>query len=180
MHEYSRQDVRKDERIVIRDSSDIDMPAVQRIYAYHVLHGSASFEEQPPSTIELSQRRTQVVSADLPYLVAELAGTVVGYSYAAPYRSRSAYRYTLEDSVYVENGCVRQGIGTALLSALLARCSAGPWKQMVAVIGDSGNAPSIHLHERLGFRMAGTLRAVGFKHGRWVDSVLMQRELALR
>jgi L-amino acid N-acyltransferase YncA len=118
-----------------------------------------------------------VLKLGLPYLVAELNGHVVGYSYATLYRARPAYRYTVEDSVYVEDGLHGRGIGTALLAELIARCEQGPWRQMLAVIGDSANAGSIALHRRMGFTMCGTLGSVGFKLGRWVDSVFMQRAL---
>ncbi len=163
--------------LIIRDSSDEDMPHVQRIYAHHVLNGLASFEEEAPSRDELARRRADVLGRGLPYLAAEWEGKVVGYSYAAPYRARPAYRYTVENSVYVDHALARRGIGLALLGALTARCAAGPWRQMVAVIGDSANAALIRLHERAGFRMVGTFTSVGFKFGRWVDSVLMQRAL---
>jgi phosphinothricin acetyltransferase len=142
-----------------------------------VLHGAASFEEIPPPVDELAARRASVLCHGTPYLVADYDGVVVGYAYAAPYRTRPAYRYTVEDSVYVADGLHRRGIGRALLGALIARCEAGPWRQMVAVIGDSGNRPSISLHEQLGFRHVGTLRNVGWKLNRWTDSVLMQRQL---
>lgn len=164
-------------RVQIRDCTEADLPHIQCIYAHHVLHGSASFEEIPPSTEELAARRAEVLRHGLPYLLADYEGVVVGYSYAAPYRTRPAYRYTIENSVYVANGLNRRGVGRALLSALIARCEEGPWRQMIAVIGDSGNAPSIGLHERLGFRRVGTLRNVGWKFNRWTDSVLMQRDL---
>jgi phosphinothricin acetyltransferase len=163
--------------IVIRDSKQSDMAAVRRIYAHHVLHGLGSFEENQPPLAELRRRRHDVLRRAVPYLVAEIDGAVAGYAYAAPYRSRSAYRYTLEDSVYVDVIMSRRGIGRALLSALSARCDNGHWRQMVAVIGDSDNIASIALHESLGFRLVGTFCAVGFKLGRWVDTVLMQREL---
>jgi phosphinothricin acetyltransferase len=163
--------------IFVRDASDADMGAVTQIYAAHVLHGLASFEEIPPSLDEMKSRRASVLQLGLPYLVAEMAGRVVGYSYATSYRSRPAYRYTVEDSVYVEEGLNGRGIGTTLLAELIARCERGPWRQMLAVIGDSGNAGSIALHRRLGFTPAGNLTAVGFKLGRWVDSVFMQRAL---
>lgn len=162
---------------LIRDARDDDMPVVQAIYAHHVLTGLASFEEVPPSAAEMTARRAHVLALGLPYLVAEREGTVVGYAYASTYRPRPAYRFTVEDSVYVAPGCGGQGIGGALLGALIARCEAGPWRQMLAVIGDSDNAGSLALHRRLGFRPAGTLVSVGFKFGRWVDSVLMQRPL---
>jgi L-amino acid N-acyltransferase YncA len=153
------------------------MRPVACIYAHHVLNGLASFEEEAPSEEELAHRRSDVLGCGLSYLVAELNGTVVGYSYASPYRARHAYRYTVENSVYVERGMLGRGIGSRLLSALIARCEAGPWRQMIAIIGNSTNIPSIRLHERAGFRMVGTFTSVGFKLGRWVDSVLMQREL---
>ena len=162
---------------IVRDSTDADVPAVQAIYAHHVLHGLASFEETPPDAAEIAARRRGVLAAGLPHLVAELDGRVVGYSYAGPYRARPAYRHTIEDSVYVADGMPGRGIGSALLAALIARCEAGPWRQMIAVIGDRENHGSISLHRRHGFRLVGTLDAVGFKFGRWVDSVLMQRAL---
>jgi L-amino acid N-acyltransferase YncA len=163
--------------ILVRDAADTDMSAVTGIYAQHVLHGLASFEEVPPPLDEMKARRAGVLKLGLPYLVAELDGRVVGYSYATFYRARPAYRYTVEDSVYVEDNLHGRGIGTALLAELIARCERGPWRQMLAVIGDSGNAGSIALHRRMGFTPAGTLASVGFKLGRWVDSVFMQRAL---
>ena len=150
---------------------------MQEIYAHHVLRGLASFEEVPPDVAELTKRREGVLALGLPYIVAELEGKVVGYAYASLYRARIAYRHTLEDSVYVRDGFAGRGLGQLLLAELIARCEKGPWRQMVAVIGDSANAASIGLHRRLGFREIGTLEAVGFKFGRWVDSVLMQRPL---
>ena len=164
--------------ILVRDARPEDMAAVQAIYAHHVLHGLATFEETPPSVDEMLARRSAVLAAGLPYLAAERDGRIVGYSYATGYRPRPAYRHTIEDSVYVADGLGGQGIGTRLLGTLVARCEAGPWRQMLAVIGDSGNSGSIALHRRLGFRPAGTLLSVGFKLGRWVDTVLMQRVLS--
>jgi L-amino acid N-acyltransferase YncA len=163
--------------LTIRDSTADDVPALHRIYRHHVLHGLASFEEEPPHEDDLARRRTDVLARGLPHLVGEIGGRVVGYSYASPYRARSAYRYTLENSVYVDVDMTGRGIGPRLLDALIARCEAGPWRQMIAVIGDSANLPSIRLHERAGFQRVGLLRSVGFKFGRWVDSVLMQRDL---
>ena len=163
--------------IRVRDAAVADMQAVQAIYAHHVLNGRASFEETPPSLDEMVARRKTVLEVGLPYLVAEMQGRVVGYAYATTYRPRPAYRYTIEDSVYIEAGLVRRGIGQALLTALIDRCEHGPWRQMLANVGDSENHGSLALHERLGFRRIGTLRAVGFKFGQWVDTVLMQREL---
>jgi len=163
--------------VAVRDAADSDIAAVQEIYAHHVLNGLASFEEVPPSVDEMAARREGSLRWGLPYLVAEVDGAVVGYAYAGLYRLRSAYRYTVEDSVYVADGLQGHGIGSALLGALLVRCEAGPWRQMVAVIGDSGNSGSIALHRSMGFQPAGLLSSAGFKFGRWVDSVLMQRPL---
>lgn len=162
---------------VVRDSRNEDMPKIHAIYGFHVLHGLGSFEEEPPSVDELSRRRGDVLGRGLPYLVADIGGVVAGYSYAAPYRSRPAYRFTVENSVYVDHNLHRRGVGCLLLSALIARCAERECRQMIAVIGDSENMASIALHERLGFVHIGTLRAVGFKFGRWVDTVLMQRPL---
>ena len=163
--------------ILVRDATDTDMAAIQTIYARHVLHGTASFEETPPSLAEMCARRSAVLSLGLPYLAAEVEGAVVGYSYATSYRARPAYRYTIENSVYIAEGHGGKGIGTALLQELIARCEGGPWRQMIAVIGDSANVGSIALHRSLGFAHTGTLRSVGFKFGRWIDSVIMQRSL---
>jgi phosphinothricin acetyltransferase len=166
-----------DRDLHLRASVPADIPAIQAIYAHHVLHGLASFEEEPPGLEEMAARRAALVGAGLPHLVAEQAGQVVGYSYVAPYRPRPGYRYSVEDSVYVAPGMGRRGIGRALLAALIARCEGGPWRQMIAVIGDTGNTASIGLHAGQGFRHIGTFEAIGFKHGRWVDTVLMQRAL---
>lgn len=161
----------------IRDAHADDLPAIAAIYAHHVLNGLASFEETPPSIGELAQRRANVLALGLPYLVAIRDGRIVGYCYASSYRPRPAYRHTIEDSIYVAAGLGGQGIGSALLEALIARCEAGPWRQMIAVIGDSGNVGSVGLHRRWGFRPVGVFQSAGFKFGRWVDSVLMQRAL---
>jgi L-amino acid N-acyltransferase YncA len=163
--------------VMVRDAVDADMAAIQAIYAHHVLHGLATFEEVPPSLPEMTERRATVVKAGLPYLAAELDGQVVGYAYATAYRPRPAYRHTIEDSIYVADGLGGRGIGSALLRQLVARCERGPWRQMLAVIGDNANEGSIALHRALGFQPIGTLQAVGFKFGRWVDTVLMQRAL---
>jgi L-amino acid N-acyltransferase YncA len=163
--------------LIIRDAAEPDFSAITEIYARHVLTGLASFEEKPPTAGEMTERWRSVRSHGLPYFVAETDGRVVGYSYARPYRGRSAYRLTIEDTVYIAEGSLGLGIGSALLAALIERCEAGPWRQMVAVIGDSENHASIRLHRKFGFRHVGTLERVGFKFGRWVDSVLMQRAL---
>jgi phosphinothricin acetyltransferase len=163
--------------VTVRPLAAADLSAIQAIYAHHVLHGLASFEEEPPPVEEMRSRWQKVHDLGLPYLAAELDGTVVGYAYAGAYRPRPAYRFTVENSVYVRDGLAGRGVGKALLGELIARCTAGPWRQMVAVIGDRENRASIGLHRSCGFRLVGTFEAVGFKHGRWVDSVLMQRAL---
>ena len=161
----------------MRPATPEDLPAVQSIYAHHVQHGLASFEEAPPATEEIRRRHAEVTGRGLPWLVADFGGAVAGYGYCAPYRARSAYRYALEDSVYVREDCHGRGVGAALLEALIERCTALGYRQLVAVIGDSAHAASINLHASCGFLRVGTLRSVGFKLGRWVDSVLMQRPL---
>ncbi len=163
--------------LLIRDAADDDVAAIQRIYEPEVLSGLASFEEVPPTVEEIAARRAGVLALGLPYLVAEREGVVLGYAYAGTYRTRPAYRWTVENSVYVARSAQGQGVGRALLAELIARCEAGPWRQMIAVIGDSANAGSIALHRSLGFRDAGVLRSVGYKLGRWVDTALMQRPL---
>lgn len=163
--------------LLIRPADSVDLPAIQAIYAHHVLHGVASFEEVPPDVAELDRRRADIVARGLPYLVAERDGALRGYAYAGPYRPRAAYRFTVEDSVYVAPDAVGQGVGNGLLREVIDRCTARGMRQMLAVIGDSGNSASIRLHARLGFRHAGHLQSVGFKLGRWVDSVIMQLAL---
>lgn len=162
---------------VVRDATDADLPAIQAIYAQHVLHGVASFEETPPSVDELKSRHASVLSHGLPYLVAEVEGKIAGYCYATPYRPRAAYRNTIEDSIYMDHAFRGRGIGRVLLQTLIERCEAGPWRQMAAVIADGGSGGSASLHRSLGFEVVGTLKAVGFKHGRWLDTTLMQRSL---
>jgi len=165
--------------LVVRPAGEADIPAVQAIYAHHVLTGLGSFEEVPPDLAEMAARRAKALSRGLPYLVAGEGpvGRVVGYAYAAPFRDRPAYRYSLEDSVYVAPDAVGRRVGTVLLTELIARCEALGYRQMIAVIGDSANAASIALHARLGFAHAGRLIGVGFKFDRWVDSVYMRRPL---
>ena len=161
----------------IRDSRDSDLAAIQAIYAHHVLHGFGSFEETPPDQTEIARRRADFLARKLPYLVAELDSRVVGYAYVAPFRPRSAYRFTVENSIYVDPAAARRGIGRRLLAELIRQCTAQGFRQMVAVIGDSQNASSIKLHEALGFTHAGRLASVGRKRGRWLDSVMMQLTL---
>ncbi len=163
--------------MLVRPAVPEDIPAIQSIYAHHVLHGLASFEEEPPLVDEIRRRFDEVTAQGLPYLAAEEAGEVLGYGYCALYRTRSAYRYALEDSVYVKEGLHRRGIGKAILAELILRCEQVGYRQLVAVIGDSAQLPSIALHASLGFLRVGTLRSVGFKFGRWVDAVVMQRPL---
>lgn len=161
----------------IRDARDSDLPAITAIYAHWVTHGRASFELDPPDLAEMTRRRATVLAGGYPYLVAEHEGEVLGYAYASLYRARPAYRFTVENSVYVRPGGNRQGAGRALLEALIARCADSGFRLMIAVIGDSGNAPSIGLHAACGFQPAGLLPGTGWKHGQWVDTVLMTREL---
>lgn len=162
---------------LIRDATENDFAAIQVIYGHHVTDGFGSFEETPPDTTELMRRWREVQDAGLPYLVCEIDGVIAGFAYAAPYRSRRAYRFSVENSVYVAPGRQRQGVGRCLLALLIDRCEALGCRQMVAVIGDRGNDGSVGLHAAQGFTEAGCLRAIGFKHGRWVDVVLMQRSL---
>ena len=163
--------------VSIRDATEDDLAAIQAIYAHHVNHGLGSFEEVPPNVAEISRRRDVARDNGLPYLVAELDGVVRGFAYASPFRTRSAYRYSVEDSVYVGPDALGAGIGSALLAALIERCTERGFRQMVAVIGDSANLGSIRLHEAFGFRQVGTLNALGFKLGCWVDVVILQRAL---
>jgi phosphinothricin acetyltransferase len=166
-----------DEKPIIRPSCDDDVAAIAAIYGHHVLHGLASFEDAPPTVDEMARRRGEIIAAGLPYLVAEDGGRVLGYCYAGRYRTRSGYRFTLEDSIYVDAAATGRGIGRRLLEPLLARCTELGYRQMVAVIGGRETLPSIRLHEALGFTHIGILPSVGFKFGRWVDTVLMQRAL---
>ena len=161
----------------IRDASLADVAAVQAIYAHHVRHGLASFEEEPPDREEIERRFRAISERGLPYLAAELDGAVRGFAYAGTYRSRPAYRYTAENSVYVEPEFEGRGLGRALLEETIARCEGLGFRLMVAVIGDSANLASIRLHQRAGFRRSGLIPSVGFKFGRWVDSVIMDRPL---
>jgi L-amino acid N-acyltransferase YncA len=161
----------------IRPSEDRDVPAIAAIYAHHVRFGTASFETDPPSVEEMARRRAEIIGKGQPYLVAEADGVLLGYAYAGTYRPRPGYRDTVENSIYLRPDLTGRGIGKHLLPALIEACEARDYRQIVAVVGDSENLASIRLHRRCGFRLVGTLEAVGYKHGRWLDSVLLQRTL---
>lgn len=161
----------------VRASRDDDLPEILTIYGHHVRHGLASFEEAPPDLSEMTRRRQALLDRGLPYLVAETDGRLCGFAYLGPYRSRPGYRHTLENSVYVAPGFERRGAGALLLAELIRLAVGQGYRRMVAVIGDSANLASIRLHERQGFRRVGTLTSVGFKFGRWVDSVILERAL---
>jgi phosphinothricin acetyltransferase len=163
--------------LLVRPSTPADLAAIQAIYAHAVLHGTGTFEIEPPPLQEMARRRDELLARGLPWLVAQADGAVLGYAYAAPFRPRPAYRFSLEDSIYLAPQAQGRGIGRLLLAELLARCQATGARQMLAVIGDSGNQASVALHRALGFRPAGTLQSVGWKFGRWLDVVLMQRAL---
>ncbi|MBD9386292.1 N-acetyltransferase family protein [Agrobacterium sp. AGB01] len=163
--------------IIIRQSHTDDIPAITEIYRDAVLHGKASFEIDPPSADEMLKRRDALVSGGFSYLVAEVEGRIAGYAYAGAYRARPAYGATVEDSVYVSPDAKGMGIGRKLLDALIVDATAKGFRQMVAVIGDSANAASVGVHRAAGFEMVGTLKSIGWKHGQWLDTVLMQRPL---
>jgi len=163
--------------MLIRPSTEADLPEMQAIYAHHVLHGSGSFEEIPPSVEEITERWRKVTLRGWAWLVAADTTGVTGYGYYAQYRERSAYRYTAEDSVYVREDVRGQGVGKALVSALVYAATEAGFRQMIAVIGDSDNIGSIGMHTSLGFRKVGVLHATGLKFGRWLDTVHMQRAL---
>lgn len=161
----------------IRTLVDEDLPQIQQIYAHHVLHGTGSWEWEPPSLAEMTARAKSVREKELPFLVAEVAEQIAGYAYASLYRPRAGYRFTLEDSVYLHPEFSKQGIGLQLLQELLAHSGALGYREMIAVIGDSANLASIRLHERAGFVEVGVFRNIGFKFGRFLDSVYMQAQL---
>jgi L-amino acid N-acyltransferase YncA len=156
-----------------------DLPSIGIIYRQAVQHGTASFEIDPPDDEELARRADILLAGGFPYFVARRGGHLLGYAYAGPYRPRPAYRFTLEDSIYVDPAAQGQGIGKLLLGRLIAESEARGFRQMIAVVGDSANHGSIALHRRHGFRLNGVFEAVGWKHGRWLDSVLMQRQLGV-
>jgi L-amino acid N-acyltransferase YncA len=163
--------------MLIRPSTDADLPALTAIYGHHVHHGTGTFETDAPDGPEIARRRADVLGKGLPWLVAEEAGVVLGYAYANHFRPRLAYRYCLEDSIYLAPSAAGRGVGKLLLAELLARCEALGARQMLAVIGDAANAGSIGVHRALGFEHTGVLKSSGWKFGRWLDVVLMQRAL---
>jgi L-amino acid N-acyltransferase YncA len=163
--------------VSIRPVRPGDIVGITRIYADAVRHGTASFELDPPDIDEMTRRLDALIAGDFPYLVAEATGKILGYAYAGPYRARPAYRFTVEDSVYIAPEAQRRGLGRLLLERLIVESETRDHRQMIAVIGDSAQHASIALHTSLGFRMIGTFEAVGWKFGRWLDSVLMQRPL---
>jgi L-amino acid N-acyltransferase YncA len=161
----------------IRPAISADLPAITEIYDHAVRYGTATFELNPPDLAEMTRRFDALIDSGFPYLVAVLEGQVVGYAYAGPYRPRPAYRFTVENSLYLQPAIHRRGIGIQLLQGLIAECEVRGYRQMIAVIGDSANAGSIGVHARTGFQMIGTHPHVGFKFGRWLDTVMMQRAL---
>lgn len=163
--------------MILRPSTEADLPAITAIYAHAVAHGTGTFELEAPDEAEMARRRADVLGKGLPWLVADDGGRVLGYAYANHFRPRRAYRFCLEDSIYLADDARGRGVGRLLLAELVARCEAAGARQMLAVIGDSANAGSIGVHRALGFEHTGVLRASGWKFGRWLDVVLMQRAL---
>jgi phosphinothricin acetyltransferase len=163
--------------LIIRDGTEADLASITAIYGHAVRTGTASFEYDPPDLAEMARRRADVLGKGFPYLVGELDGAVAGYAYANTYRARPAYRFSVEDSIYIAPNRQGAGIGRQLLPALLQRCEALDLRLVIAVIGDSATLPSIRLHARCGFTHAGSLPNVGWKHGRWLDSLFMVRAL---
>jgi phosphinothricin acetyltransferase len=163
--------------VTIRPAGPADIPAITRIYAHAVRNGTATFELEPPDEAEMTRRMTALLEGNFPYLAADSGGAVAGYAYAGLYRPRPAYRFTVEDSIYVDPNVHRRGVGRALLARLIGECEKRGFRQIIAVIGDSAQTASIEVHRALGFRHAGNLQNVGFKFGRWLDTVLMQRDL---
>ncbi|MCG7394658.1 N-acetyltransferase family protein [Microvirga sp. ACRRW] len=161
----------------LRPSTEADIPTITAIYAHAVLHGTASFELDPPLEEEMLSRRAAILEGDYPYIVAERDGEILGYAYASAYRTRPAYRSTVEDSIYIAPSAQGQGIGRMLLEALIKECEARDFRLMVAVIGDEDSKGSIALHRSLGFDLVGIFKGVGYKNGRWLSTVLMQRSL---
>lgn len=169
--------------MIIRDAGQDDLPAITAIYAHHVLHGTGTFEEVPPDEAEMASRLASVQDRGWAWLVAEAGveegGGIIGFAYYAQLRDRSAFRHAAEDSIYVRNDVRGQGVGKALVAALLERAAEAGFRQMFALIGDSDNVGSIGLHVSLGFRQAGVLKSAGLKFGRWIDLVFMQRGIGM-
>ena len=163
--------------LLIRPSRDSDMAALTAVYAHHVLHGTGTFETEPPGVPEMSARRADVLSKGLPYLVAELDGELAGFAYGNWFKPRPAYRYSVEDSIYLAPGLQRQGLGRALLAELLARFEAAGIRKVMAIVGDSANAGSVGLHLALGFAQVGVIEDCGWKLGAWRDIVILQKTL---
>jgi phosphinothricin acetyltransferase len=161
----------------VRDATAADVPSLQAIYAHHVMHGFGTFDEVPPNLAAMEAKWRGIVASGLPWLVAEEAGEVAGFAYASIFRPRPGYRYSVEDSVYVRDDRRGRGVGAKLLGRLIERCELAGVRQVIAVVGDSQNAASIGLHRRAGFEHSGIIKCVGFKLGRWVDIVMMQRAL---
>jgi L-amino acid N-acyltransferase YncA len=161
----------------IRPATPADISTITRIYAHAVQHGTASFELEPPDEAEMTRRQKALLDGGFPYLVATSAGAVLGYAYAGPYRARPAYRFSVENSIYVAADAHRRGVGRALIDRLIAESEARGYRLMIAVIGDSAQTPSIELHRAAGFKPVGALEGVGYKFDRWLDTVLMQRAL---
>lgn len=161
----------------IREREDADMARITEIYGHHVLNGASSWELTPPDLTEMTKRAHALRDGGYPYLVAEIDGRVVGYSYAGAYRPRPAYRFTVEHSVYVDDAVRRGGIGHALLKAMIDTCEQRGYRQMIGIIGDSQNLQSIRFHEKMGFEHVGCVKNIGFKFDRWMDQILMQRPL---
>jgi L-amino acid N-acyltransferase YncA len=163
--------------VSIRTATAADIAAITHIYAHAVDYGTASFELEPPDQAEMARRQNALLAQNFPYIVAELAGAVAGYAYAGPYRDRRAYDWCIEDSLYIAPEFHRKGIGRLLLTRLVAESETRGFRQMIAVIGDSANTASVAVHAAVGFRLIGNFQSIGFKHGRWLDTVLMQRAL---
>jgi L-amino acid N-acyltransferase YncA len=163
--------------LILRPSTDADLTAITAIYAHHVLHGTGTFETTPPTETEMATRRADVLARGLPYLVAENEGRVIGFAYCQWFKPRPAYRYSAEDSIYLDPDAAGQRIGNKLLAQLVKHAEAAGVRKLIAVIGDSGNVPSIGVHRSMGFRHVGTIESCGWKFGRWLDIVLMDKSI---
>lgn len=164
-------------QLIIRPRTDADMAAITEIYTHHVLNGVSSWELSPPDCAEMTARAHALETAGYPYFVAEFGGEIVGYTYAGAYRPRPAYRFTVENTIYISHSLRRGGIGTALMGKLIETCTDMGFRQMIGIVGDSQNLQSIDFHKKLGFQQMGVVKNIGFKFGRWMDQVLLQRPL---